>query len=181
VFRRGLNRFSFVHAASCDPFWPGERLAHDQWFLFLASVFGAIVRDARPLAHYRQHGENTFGWTDKHWLESPPAHFLRSENFVAAARNRAELLRRLMHRLTAAEQDRAAAAISYYEELGRRLADRATLYSSPALTARAKAFYALLRQGAYNGARGSARFGWKALLMDAYGGVPLGPILGRRL
>jgi hypothetical protein len=181
VFRRALQKFSVLHPASVDPFWPAERLAHDQWYLFLASVFGSIVRDARPLVRYRQHGDNTFGWSDKHWLESPPAHFLRTESFIAAARNRAELLQAVSGRLSENEQARAAAAISYYDQLARRLADRASLYASPALTSRAKAFYALLRQDAYNPARGSARFGWKALLMDAYGGVPLGPRLGRRL
>lgn len=181
VFRRSLVRFSAMHAASVDPYWPAERLAHDQWQLFLASVFGSVVRVAQPLAQYRQHGDNAFGWSDKHWIETTPSHFLRPESFLIAARNRSDLLRRLPDNVTADEQERARDAISFYDELHRRLGDRISIYSSAALKARTMAFRALLRQRAYSRARGAARFGWKGLLMDGFGGVPLGPIMRRMI
>jgi glycosyltransferase involved in cell wall biosynthesis len=181
VFRRGLSRFSALRAASIDPYWPAEHLAHDQWQLFLASVLGSLARVAQPLARYRQHGDNTFGWEDAPWLETAPGHFLRAESFIAAARNRIELLRRMSADLNAGEQARVQAAIVFYEDLQRRLDDRISMYSSAALMTRAKAFRALLRQRAYSHALGSARFGWKGLLMDGFGGVPFGPILKRIL
>jgi hypothetical protein len=181
VFRRSLSRFSPLHAASMDPHWPAERLAHDQWQLFLASVLGSIVRIAEPLARYRQHGQNIFGWRDDHWLETAPGHVLRAENFVAAARNRAELLRGMPVDLDPPEAARVQAGIAFYENLCRRLDERMAMYSSAALSKRARAFRALLRQRAYSSAAGPARFGWKGLLMDAFGGVPFGPILKRMI
>jgi glycosyltransferase involved in cell wall biosynthesis len=181
VFRRSLSRFSLLHAASMDPHWPAERLAHDQWQLFLASVLGEVVRVAQPLARYRQHGDNIFGWRDDHWLETAPGHVLRAEKFIAAARNRVELLRGMPANLDAVERARVQAGIAFYEDLQRRLDDRISMYSSAALSKRAKAFCALLRQRAYSNSEGSARFGWKGLLMDMFGGVPFGPILKRMI
>src|SRR5262245_14900645 len=43
VFRRSLLQLSDLWAHSLDHDCQGERLAHDQWFFFLASVFGTIV------------------------------------------------------------------------------------------------------------------------------------------
>ena len=179
VFRRDLSRFAALHAASQDSYWPAERLAHDQWHLFLASVLGSVVRVAKPLAQYRQHGNNTFGWGNRHRLETAPGYFLRADNFIAAARNRSQLLRHMPANLTTAEQARVSDAIAFYDDLHRRLDDRISMYSSAALLTRAKAFGGLLRQRAYSRALGSGRFGWIGLLMDAYGGVPFGPILKR--
>jgi glycosyltransferase involved in cell wall biosynthesis len=181
VFRRSLSRFSPLHAASMDPHWPAERLAHDQWQLFLASVLGTVVRVAEPLARYRQHGENIFGWRDDHWLETAPGHVWRPTKFGAAARNRADLLRGMPADLDTVERARVDAGIAFYDGLQRRLDDRISMYSSAALSKRAKAFRALLRQRAYSSAEGAARFGWKGLLMDAFGGVPFGPVLKRMI
>jgi hypothetical protein len=140
-----------------------------------------VVRIAAPLARYRQHGENIFGWTDDHWLETAPGHVLRAERFIAAAGNRADLLRAMPNDLTSAERTRVQAGIAFYDDLQRRLDDRISMYSSAALLTRAKAFRALLRQHAYSHALGSARFGWKGLLMDFFGGVPFGPIIKRMI
>jgi glycosyltransferase involved in cell wall biosynthesis len=181
VFRRSLLRFSALHAASIDAYWPDEPMAHDQWQLFLASALGAVVRVGGAHARYRQHGDNVFGWENRAWLERPPGHFLRGESFVAAAGNRAELLRAMSGLLSAAERPRAQAAIVYYEALARRLDDRMAIYSSAALSARIARFQTLLRQRAYSRAQGSGRFGWKGLLMDGFGGVPLGSAMKRML
>jgi len=181
VFRRSLLRFEPLRAASVDPYWPAESLAHDQWQLFLASVLGSVIRVAQPLARYRQHADNAFGWTDGRWLEPAPGHTLRAESFVAAARNRAELLRNLPGDLSADERAHVRRAVAFYDDLHRRLDDRMQMYSSTALSTRVGAFRALLRQHAYSRAGGSARFGWKGLLMDAFGGVPFGPIMRRMI
>jgi glycosyltransferase involved in cell wall biosynthesis len=181
VFRRSLSKFSALHAGSIDPYWPAERLAHDQWQFFLACALGSVIRIAQPLARYRQHNANIFGWTGEPWLETAPGHFLRAESFVAAARNRSELLRSVLGDLTAAEQVHAREAIAFYDDLHQRLDARMSMYSSAALMTRIKAFRALLRQRAYRSADGAARFGWKGLLMDAFGGVPFGPSVKRMI
>ena len=179
VFRSSLRRFATVHEASIDPYWPAQRLAHDQWHLFLASVFGSVVRVGQSLVRYRQHGENVFGWENKHSLETAPSHILQPESFIAAARNRSELLRGLRSDLGEEQRSRADRAIAFYDDLARRLDDRMSMYSSAALPARIRKFDTLLRQDAYSRAKGAARFGWKGLLLDAFGGVLLGPVVKR--
>jgi glycosyltransferase involved in cell wall biosynthesis len=182
MFRRSLARFSFLHAHSVDVDWPGETLPHDRWFYFLASVFGRIAFLGEPLARYRQHEENAFGlYTD---TRSNIDRVFRGESFIRAAvdwsRNRSELLQRMREeRLTPEEEARVAAAISYYDALRQRLLSRMPVYAAGSLPARLRALCAFARQGGYTGIHGSARFGWKELLMDAYVGVPFGPIARR--
>ena len=182
MFRRELTRFSFLHPASVDVDWPGETLPHDRWFYFLASVFGRIAFLGEPLARYRQHGENAFGlYTD---TRSNIDRVFRGESFIRAAvdwsRNRSELLQRMREgRLTPEEHSRVAAAISYYDALRQRLLSRMSVYAAGSSLARLRALCAFARQGGYTGVHGSARFGWKELLMDAYVGVPFGPIARR--
>ena len=176
MFRRSLSRFSPLHAASVDVDWPAETLPHDRWFYFLASVLGRIAFLGEPLARYRQHGKNSFGWYTE--TGSDIGRILQGENFIRAAiawsKNRSELLQRMRPQLTAEEEARVAAAISYYDALHQRLASRIKVYASNSPLARLKALCAFVRQGGYASVHGSARFGWKELLMDAYVGVPLG-------
>lgn len=174
VFRRTLMEYSFLHPASIDAYWPAERLAHDQWYLFLASVLGCVVQVSRRLVRYRQHGANAFGWNNKSRLVPEPGYVLRNEGFITAARNRSELLRRLQDRSTPEEQSRARAAIAYYDALHERLTGRRSVYDSPSLAARAMAVHALLEQGAYRSGRGATGYGWRGLLLDVCAGVPLG-------
>lgn len=61
AFRRELLRFSDDWAQSVDENEAGQRMAHDQWFCFLASALGTVSFDAEVLAHYRQHGGNASG------------------------------------------------------------------------------------------------------------------------
>ena len=63
VFRRSLLRLSDLWPNSLDEHDSSQRLAHDQWFYFLAGAFGRIVYLDEPLVAYIQHGSNTaFGW-----------------------------------------------------------------------------------------------------------------------
>jgi len=174
VFRRALTEYSFLHPASIDAYWPTECLAHDQWHLFLAAVFGCIVQVSQPLVRYRQHGANAFGWRKEDRLVPEPGYVLRNEGFIAATRNRAELLRRLRDRLPPRAEVRARAAITYYDALHVQLMSRKSVYDSPSLAARAGAVRALLKQGAYRRARGTVGYGWRGLLLDLCAGVPLG-------
>jgi glycosyltransferase involved in cell wall biosynthesis len=181
IFRRGLTRFSFLHGASVDVYWPRENLAHDQWFYFLASVLGRIAFLGEPLARYRQHGKNTFGWyTD---TRSNIERALRGQYFIrdaiASSKACSALLQRMLGHSTTEEKARVVAAISYYDALHQRLLSRMSVYTSGSSLTRLKALYAFARQGGYSAIHGSARFGWKELLVDAYVGVPFGPIVRR--
>ncbi len=65
VFRRDLVDFTPLQAASRDFLFPRERLAHDQWFFFLASCLGRVAFVDEDLVAYRQHGGNVFGSVDR--------------------------------------------------------------------------------------------------------------------
>ena len=177
IFRKYLTRFSFLHSASIDVDWPDETLPHDRWFYFLSSVLGRIAFVGEPLVQYRQHEKNAFGvYTD---TRSHMDRVLRGENFVRCAmtwaRNRSGLLQRMRGRVSAGEETRLADAIAYYDGLYQRLSGRLSVYASDSSFARLKALHAFARNGGYAAIHGSARFGWKELLMDAYVGVPFGP------
>jgi hypothetical protein len=165
--------YAFLHALSVDPYWPEEQLAHDQWYLFLASVLGTTVQVSEPLVRYRQHGANAFGWSRKERLVPNPGYVLRNEGFIAAARNRSELMRRLCDRMPHA-QACAHATAAFYDALHEQLVARKAVYDSPSFAMRAEAVHALLRQGAYRRERGSTSYGWRGLLLDVCAGVPLG-------
>ncbi len=62
IFRRSMLQFSNLWTMSLDHLAPGEPLAHDQWFFFLASALGKIGYLDEPLVAYVQHGKNTYGW-----------------------------------------------------------------------------------------------------------------------
>jgi glycosyltransferase involved in cell wall biosynthesis len=61
VFRKRLLMFSHLNADSRDQNFPDQALAHDQWFFFLASVFGKIAYFDQDFVDYRQHDKNVFG------------------------------------------------------------------------------------------------------------------------
>ena len=65
VFRRELLGFGPLHERSRDFLFPEERLAHDQWFFFLAAALGEVRFVDEALADYRQHGSNVFGSDDR--------------------------------------------------------------------------------------------------------------------
>src|SRR5262249_2931558 len=55
IFRNSLLQFHDLWPMSVDQNFDDQRLAHDQWFFFLASVFGLIAYSNRPLVAYVQH------------------------------------------------------------------------------------------------------------------------------
>jgi glycosyltransferase involved in cell wall biosynthesis len=183
MFRRDLTRFSALHSASRDVDWPDESLAHDRWFYFLASVLGRIAFVRKPLVRYRQHGENAYGlYTDR---QAHLGRLARGEEFVrsaaAAAGNRVALLQQMQDLLTGQERERTSHGMAYYHSLRQRLEERAAVHASPSYFTRLRAFFALVRRGAYGRSAGSARFGWSEFAMDAWLAVPFGPRLRRML
>lgn len=183
VFRRELTEFSVHHPASYDVDWPGQPLAHDRWFLFLASVFGRVVYVPQRLVRYRQHSANAYGF-----YSNERAHFdrlARGVRFIraaaSAANNRGMLLRRMQEQLPATRLELSVRGIAYYDAMRGELETRKAVYTAPSYRARARALYALVRQGSYSRSRGLAGFTWWDLMLDFYLAAPLGPRLRRLL
>jgi glycosyltransferase involved in cell wall biosynthesis len=183
VFRRELTEYSVHHSESYDVDWPGQPLAHDRWFLFLASVFGRVVYVGEPLVRYRQHSGNVYGF-----YSDERAHFdrlARGVRFIRAAAsassNRAALLRRMQDGLPAERHEMLTRGIVYFSAMRNELETRKAIYTSPTYRARASALYALVRQGSYGRRRGVAGFTWLDLMLDFYLAAPLGPRLRRLL
>jgi hypothetical protein len=172
LFRRSLLTFSDLWQQSVDNLEPHNRMAHDQWMFFLASVFGTIAFVDKPLADYRQHENSTYGvhqaagtfWAKLgRWVD-----VARTEhaNFSVAAHARAAILAEAQGRLGESWQDRARVAAASYRELADHCARRSAAYGSPTATARLNAWLSMVKGGAYNGARWA--FGGKTALRDLF-------------
>lgn len=61
VFHRSLIRYVYLWSLSVDQFAAGSRMAHDQFFFFIAVSANSVFHLPRPLLSYRQHGNNLFG------------------------------------------------------------------------------------------------------------------------
>jgi glycosyltransferase involved in cell wall biosynthesis len=171
VFRRRLLDFADLWEKSVDNLQLNDRMAHDQWVFFLASALGTVAFIEEPLAGYRQHGNNTYGYDRP--ASTRRARFtnwvtVRSQDYVkftVAAEARAAILEQLSGRLNQQGRARASLAIERYRALVRHSALRAQIYGPTGLGDRLHAWVGLLRDGGY----GSATrwlFGRKAALKD---------------
>src|SRR5258708_8494496 len=115
-----------------------ERMAHDQWFFFLASVFGAIARIDEPLVRYRQHGSNSYGWSAPSRVAVLAGYFRpslrgRAEEYAALERGagcRAAILAQLGQNLTGRWRERATLAAEKYRYLENLYRQRRPFYVS---------------------------------------------------
>jgi len=181
VLRRSLLRLTPLHSESIDPYSPDERMPHDQWYPFWASILGRIVYVPEALAHYRLHDANVSGWPI-HVIAYIVDHIFNAETYVGGtaigAENRLELLQRCRDVLTPEEVALIDAAIPYYRKVGAQTRQRSSIYQGKTLGERAGALLSLVRKGTY------ARFasddlGPDAFLLDAFIGVPFSR-LGRK-
>jgi hypothetical protein len=140
VIRRSLLGYSKLHPRSLDVYCPTDSMPHDQWFVFLASVFGSISYLPDQLAQYRQHDQNTSGW-----LPSRPlmyaAHSIRHARFYArslsiAIANRLQLLAELKCQYP--DDGRIDAAIDHYQAIQERVELRRKLYTAPSASGRVR-------------------------------------------
>jgi glycosyltransferase involved in cell wall biosynthesis len=188
MFRRSLLRLSGFWEMSFDhkEIHCQERMAHDQWFFFLASVFGSIVWIDQILASYRQHGDNCYGWAAPSALQKLSWHVLpslrgRAEEYAAlekGAGNRANILAQLSGTLTGAWQDRADVAAEKYRQLEHLYRSRRWLYEAHKAIDRTAAFWSILDRHGYRPKRDWG-LGTKALLADLCLGLPAGHLLAK--
>jgi hypothetical protein len=126
------------------------------------------------LAQYRQHRANESGWPI-HYLAYAVDHIRNAEHYIAGnaigAKNRLDLLQRCRDLLREDEQARVEAAIRYCEALHAESELRLAIYRNKSLRNRIQALVSLARHGAYTGAH-SAAWGFDALLLDAFIGIP---------
>ena len=175
IFRRWL--------CDCDRWWPlsldqnsaEERMAHDQWYFFLASVLGTIVNVDAPLVRYRQHDRNVFGWSKakRPWRarfsDRIRSVALFAERRVHAATQRAMILDAAAGALPSPFRERALEGAATYRHLAGLCAKRAGIYAGTSFIDRARSFASLVRARGYGA--DAARFGAGALLVDAFIGV----------
>lgn len=174
IFRRSLLAYDGWWKTSEDPNTEYQPLAHDQWYFFLASVFGTTLYIPDILTSYRQHGSNTFGWRR---VALPFMARVRREvkgarnsmrRRTSAAEQRARLLQSIAD-LNDERSDRAAAGVKMYKALAARCALRSALYEAPDFYRRVSAFTRLVRADAYGGS--PWHLGRMALAMDAIVGI----------
>lgn len=176
VFRRSLLPLNDLWPKSRDQNDLSQPIAHDQWFFFLASVFGRVAYFHEPLADYMQHGDNTHGWR-KPGNRVKERFRDRSDEYsyyAKAAESRAVVLELARGKVDGIWVDRAVAATEYYRKVSWLLTERNMLYTSEQLSDRFKAFRAVLGEGGYTGTWGLGR---KSLIADICLGVLVGHFL----
>jgi hypothetical protein len=188
LFRRSLLDFSEYWNLSRDHKETNrqERMGHDQWIYFLASVFGSIVRIDQLLTSYRQHDDNRFGYAVPSWFQQLtwsmfPSFDGRAEQFAAlesGACSRAAILEQLTEALTGEWRRRAVVAAEKYRQLELLYHGRRRLYEAPSLIDRAAAIQSILEQHGYRAKR-KWGLGSKALVSDLLLGLPVGHRLSR--
>ncbi len=179
VFRRELVRYSSHWTKSVDNLEAANRMAHDQWIFFLASVFGTIVYADQHLVRYRQHGGNAYGWQDwrnlkqrllARFTDNGPVH----GQFARAAKTRAAILRDIA--AEASEPAQVTRCAGYYEELSAKLNLRSDVYQARRFHQRARAVIRLAATGGYN-RRAMWNIGPRAIVKDVGLGLLLRPLM----
>lgn len=175
LFRRWLCEF--------DQWWPlsrdhlaEERLAHDQWYFFLAWTLGSIEHVEEPLVRYRQHQDNVYGWSKPNWSLRLLERFRSSSQSVArradAAMQRAIILEAAAPTLPQPYRQRAVEGSSFYRRLADVSALRVAMHLRPTFMDRVRGFAALVGAGGYGSQ--TWQFGADALALDLFVGIPLG-------
>jgi glycosyltransferase involved in cell wall biosynthesis len=143
VIKRSLINFDSHWA---DPY----PLAHDEYYFFLASVFGRIHYDETVLARYRQHNYNVSGEKRrKSFLEIVSDRFaLRSADYELLVRNSFERLRILQSllsdpKLPPSSKHHVQEAADAYSRLSKCHTRRLALYSGPTIIQRAIALFTM--------------------------------------
>jgi hypothetical protein len=184
VFRRSILEFSGLREMSLDYNDLTAPMAHDQWVLFIASVFGNIAYINDVLASYRQHGSNLFGWTPPVGLLNGFVYSLSNPandtyDLQQASLRCAEILETTICNMADVWHRRATLGAARYRFLAELYAERTRLYTSPIFVERMKAFSRIMSAGGYRPKR-SWGLGGKALVRDLWVGLPVGPLLRSR-
>lgn len=179
VFRRSLPFLPNLWIGSVDHCRTSERMAHDQWFLFLSSVLGSVAYIKEPLARYRQHDSNAMGWGERnaHLIDGVRSFFTNfAERYAGAeawARACADILEQAKGAWDETWSYRASVAAVKYRWLAQRYSNRKILYTATTSSQRLMAFKNILCSGGYR-FNDPYSFGPKSLAKDAALGILVG-------
>jgi glycosyltransferase involved in cell wall biosynthesis len=157
VLRRALLDFADCWPESSHFFSIDNPEAHDQWFYFLASSLGTIAYVKEPLALYRQHGDNAYGWNDEPSfrrtmgiIRMPSAEGLNARAITAG--KRAAILDKIQTK-SAEYHDRAGSAALGYRKLKRNLRRRQEIYLSDTTLSKLTRLAFVIASGVYRSQR----------------------------
>jgi glycosyltransferase involved in cell wall biosynthesis len=189
VFHRSLIEFFDLWELSRDQIHANEKMPHDEFSTFLASLLGKIVTINDVLLHYRQHGNNVVGFVPVKRYGGIGHSFLRTLQNVtgreARALKRKRLLNALRLRLEAATarrtmtekvmsrlpEDRAHEVrpkLQYYQNYVRYQTARLAAYEGPTWSHRVSVIISMAGSGQYNNA---GRSGARDAASDLFYGV----------
>lgn len=167
VFRRSLLRYCPLYDLSMDHDRPGQPMAHDQFFFFLASALERIRYIPELLVNYRQHDGNVVG----PGVRRPFAYRLRGITETQCAMNAmaSESRCRMLARIIEIAPEEASGNLGLlkarYMQLAERYRFRAIVHGKWSLRRRIAALIRLVPTAYANPPWG---FGWKAFLKDTF-------------
>ncbi|CAB3758865.1 glycosyltransferase [Paraburkholderia humisilvae] len=155
LFRRQLMEFSPLWQHSLDFHDTANHEGHDQWFFFLANVFGSIVYIGTPLARYRRHAAAATNtrWAGASWVARGLPFLFENQhhwrNFADGCARRAELLREVANRYPPQYREAALAGAERFDAYALLYFNRLTLYNTPSLIERFAVFFRIRTSGGY--------------------------------
>lgn len=176
VFDRQLVQFSPLWEQSVDFNDCHSQEGHDQWFFFLANVFGPLVYIESALANYRRHAATA---TLTRWVGasqiSQAVDFLfeclpRWESHALAFERRAAILEEIAAGPLISYAAAAHAGANKYRSIARLYRKRIELYNCTNLFLRLRLFMRIFASGGYQGANVWAK-GPKSAVKDLLAGV----------
>jgi glycosyltransferase involved in cell wall biosynthesis len=170
VFRRNLLRFAPLHDISIDPYNQDQKMPHDLWCFFWASVLGKIIYVPQTLVEYRQHRANTSGWPHPRWTDFLKDNILNAETYsianVVSCDNRKTILEQALPVAKSLESTKIESAILYYRTLRAFSEARAEIFRCQHLPERAHKIWILWKRGGYDS------LGLDNLVLDLAIGLP---------
>jgi glycosyltransferase involved in cell wall biosynthesis len=191
VFHKSLVEFFDLWEISKDKVHADEKMAHDEFVSFLASLLGQTVTINEVLLHYRQHGNNAVGFFPlKRYggigysflrtlgnLRRHDAHAQKRKNVLGAVRRRIEVAtarytigEKVVSRLTEDRAQDVRPRLQHYQNDIRYQTARSLVYEGPTWAQRVAAIISMVGSGQYNNAgRSGARDAASDLLYGVIG------------
>ena len=176
VFHRSILEFFDLWELSADQIHLHEKMAHDEFVSFLASLLGKVVTINDVLLHYRQHGNNVVGFVPLNryggFARSLSRIFVRIRDREAGVQKRDYVLsalrvrfgaatarqtmgEKVMSRLPADRAQEVQRKIRYYQSYLRYLSARLLTYEQPNRAQRAAAMLSAIVSGRYKTREGA--------------------------
>lgn len=162
----GLTQVFRAELRNCDDLWKrsldhvhveGVPLTHDQWYFFVAQLFGRIAYVDEVLVRYRQHGANAFGAS--HIARPTSISELVRRKFrldprqdrlkIKAALTRAEIADAVAGRISRTARSRCDDVSYHYAVLASRLQRRYDTHTSQTAWKRARNLIQMVTRGDY--------------------------------